>query len=128
MLIRVVQPADSAMAQFSLKLNGTLVTDGSSLASDGRILGVVTGLVEGSNTITAHAGQMGAQRVVTNHRKGGPVFSSPRVQPWICATPVAQEGDDDTPATVASGLGTEAVDAQRNTASEVKQYHRTANV
>src|SRR4051794_1798505 len=46
--------------------------------------GLLTGLKLGKNTVVARSGGRAAQLVLTNHPKGGPVFSGPQLQPWVC--------------------------------------------
>jgi Tannase-like family of unknown function (DUF6351) len=57
---------------------------------DGSLLGLVTGLVNGRNVLTAtmrHGrATVGARITVTNHPIGGPVFAGAQVQPWVCRT------------------------------------------
>jgi hypothetical protein len=55
--------------------------------ADSRIVGLVTGLKDGANVVTAHLGKAGARLTITNHPIGGPIFSGPQVQPWVCADP-----------------------------------------
>jgi hypothetical protein len=52
--------------------------------SDGTVTGLITHLKLGKSTILASAGRRAAKLVVTNHPKGGPVFSGPQLQPWKC--------------------------------------------
>ena len=80
---------------------------------------------DGANVVTARNGRAGARLTITNHPVGGPIFSGPQVQPWICATADAQAATDTSPATNASGLSTTAVDAQCNIASEDRLFYRT---
>jgi hypothetical protein len=50
-----------------------------------RLIGIVSGLRNGRNLITARLPDgWGAELTVTNHPNGGPVFSGPQVQPWRC--------------------------------------------
>ncbi|MDX6594615.1 MAG: hypothetical protein QOJ13_3811, partial [Gaiellales bacterium] len=51
---------------------------------DGTITGLITRLKLGKNAIVATVGRRAAKLVVTNHPKGGPVFSGPQLQPWKC--------------------------------------------
>src|SRR3954453_4698424 len=52
--------------------------------ADGKVEGLVTHLKVGKNTIVATKGKRAAKLVVTNHPKGGPLFSGPQLQPWKC--------------------------------------------
>jgi Tannase-like family of unknown function (DUF6351) len=57
---------------------------------DGTLLGLITGMVDGPNVVTAtlrHGTAGVAARItITNHPIGGPVFAGAQVQPWICRT------------------------------------------
>ncbi|PSF07595.1 DUF6351 family protein [Marinobacter halophilus] len=48
--------------------------------------GLVTGLVLGENTLEVLLDNATSrlEKTITNHPKGGPVFSGPQVQPWNC--------------------------------------------
>ncbi len=49
-------------------------------------LGLVTGLKLGANPLVATvADGRGARLTLVNHPSGGPVFSGPQIQPWVCA-------------------------------------------
>src|SRR4051812_40409668 len=51
----------------------------------GRLEGLVSGLKLGANTLTAKLPDgRGAKLTITNHPRGGPVFSGPQIQPWYC--------------------------------------------
>lgn len=80
----------------TVKLNGTDVSDRFTEQQPGRWVGLVDGLRNGRNLLTARP----ARITITNHPIGGPVFAGPQVQPWVCGT-------------VAAGLG-EPLDAQCN--------------
>ena len=61
------------------------VTSAFDVRANGRFEGLVTGLSLGENVLTARApGAADARITVTNHPNGGPVFSGPQVQPWVC--------------------------------------------
>ena len=106
-------------------LNGTLINGMFALRPDGRYLGLVTGLRNGDNLLTVRTPLGSAQLTITNHPIGGPLFSGPQVQPWICATPAAVPASGNTPASNASGLTTVAFDSQCNIATEYKLFYRT---
>lgn len=94
--------------------------------SDGRVIGLVTGLGDGPTMIAADiAGHGKAGLTITNHPIGGPVFSGPQVLPWICAHPQPTAESGDTPFTNQSGLKTEPVDAQCNAMTEFNLYYRS---
>lgn len=92
-------------------------------SSGGRIVGLVTGLSNGNNVVTARA-NTAASLTIDNHPIGGPVFSGAQL-PYVCATPVPQAASGNNAATNGSGLSTNAIDAQCNIATEYKLYYRT---
>ena len=70
----------------SMALNGTDVTSAFEVRANDRFEGLVTGLAEGDNVLTATVPDgSGSQMTITNHAIGGPVFSGPQIQPWTCA-------------------------------------------
>lgn len=113
-------------------LNGDDVTSAFAVRADGRYLGLVTGLREGKNKLVADVRRgPGAKLTITNHPIGGPVFSGAQLQPWICATVVptsvvvtGNAGQTATATTRASGLNTDPVDAQCNTATTYSYYYQ----
>jgi hypothetical protein len=60
------------------------VTSAFAIRANGRFEGLVTGLSLGPNVLSVRALDAEAQITVTNHPNGGPVFSGPQVQPWVC--------------------------------------------
>ncbi len=124
--VEIVVPFPAWPHGLRVDVNGRDVTGAFALRASGRILGLVDGLEDGENVITARIGSShGAQLVVTNHPIGGPVLAGSQTQPFICATPTAQAATATYPATNASGLSTNAVDAQCNIATEFKFFYRT---
>jgi len=125
-LVEIVLPAGTSATGLHVTVGSTDVSSAFAVRADTRITGVITGLADGPNTVKADlAGRNGAQLVITNHKIGGPVFSGPQITPFVCATPRAMPASGDTPATNASGLSTNAVDAQCNIATEAKLFYRT---
>jgi len=60
--------------------NGTDVTNAFATRPDGRFEGLVTGLRNGANTLTAKRPDgSGATLTITSHPIGGPVFSGPQM-------------------------------------------------
>lgn len=110
-----------------VSLNDTDVSNAFRSVDGGAWLGYLGNLVEGDNQLVARAGGQAAQLILTNHPQGGPVFSGPQIQPWICAEPKAREGDADNPAITASGLATGPQDSQCNAPAEVSHYYRTTD-
>src|SRR4051812_33967660 len=93
--------------------NGTDVTSAFS-RRNGRFEGLVTGLRDGGNSLVAKLPDgSGARLTITNHPIGGPVFSGPQIQPWVCGTEAA-------------GLG-KATDAQCNAPTKVSYQCKSAS-
>lgn len=122
-LVEIVLPKDATPEGLRIDVDGRDVT--SAFRQRGRVVGLIAGLKDGANVVTARLGRAGARLTITNHPISGPIFSGPQVQPWICATPTAQEATGTTPATNASGLSAAATDAQCNVASEDHLFYRT---
>ena len=91
-LVEVQVPKNVPMHQVKLTLNGADV--GAAFVADAgarTLRGLVTGLIVGENKFVADANGQGQGRpwaslAITNHPRGGPVFSGPQLQPWVCAT------------------------------------------
>ena len=129
-LVEIKTPGFVVPATLKVDRDGTDITALFSQQASGRILGVVTGLKNGADVISAKATDgsiVGAQLVITNHPIGGPVLLSAQAGPWVCATPVPVIAVGTTPASNASGLSTAATDAQCNIATEYKLWYRTKN-
>jgi hypothetical protein len=123
--IEIVLPQGTSASGLKVDVGGRDVSNAFAQRPNGRVLGVVTGLSNGNNLLTAKVGGKGASLAINNHPIGGPVFSGTQIQPWICATPTAQPPTFTTPATNASGLSTTAIDAQCNIETEYKLYYKT---
>lgn len=130
-LVEVRVPKGVALSRVKVARNGTDVTAVFSPAGANALRGLVTGLVEGRNEVSARIDGRGRgdgrrERLeITNHPIGGPVLSGPQITPFFCATPVPQGATATSPTTNASGLSTAAIDAQCNIATEFKLYYRT---
>ena len=86
-LVEVARSDRAGISGLQVTVNGTDATSAFALRANGRVEGVVTGLVDGANVVTAKApGVVGSQLTITNHPIGGPVFSGAQVQPWACTT------------------------------------------
>lgn len=82
-LVRVGVPARARGLRVTA--GGKDVTRAFARRADGRVLGRLEDLPAGPTLLVARArGATGAKLTVTNHPNGGPVFSGPQVQPWIC--------------------------------------------
>lgn len=126
-LVEVSVPGLTALTTLKVDLNGTDST-AAFTRTNGRTIGLVTGLKNGVNTLTVSSNNNtfgGAKLVITNHPIGGPVLLASQTGPWICATPVPVAAVGNTPASNASGLSTAATDAQCNIATEYKLWYRT---
>ena len=85
-LIRVALPAGVSATDVRVTLNGTTVTRMLRPYDSGRaLIGVVSGLANGSNALEATAGGLSAARqTLVNHPIVGPVFAGPHEWPFIC--------------------------------------------
>ena len=84
-LVEVKIPDGTSASSVQVFDDGRDVTSMFARRLNGRYEGVVTGLSVGPNVITARApGLPDASVTVANHPNGGPVFSGPQVQPWVC--------------------------------------------
>ena len=84
-LVQVFLPPGAKAAQTKLDLNGRDVTRDFTLLADGQFEGLVTGLVNGANLLTAQLPDgYGAHLTITNHPISGPIISGPQLQPWTC--------------------------------------------
>ncbi|MFL5782485.1 MAG: DUF6351 family protein [Thermoleophilaceae bacterium] len=84
-LVAVKLPAGAKANHVTVTVGKRDVTSSFAVRPDGRFEGLVQGLRIGRNTLTARiAGGRAARIVLTNHGNGGPLFSGPQVQPWVC--------------------------------------------
>ena len=84
-LVRVELPPGTAPADAKVTVNGTDVTS-ALRAERGGLVGVVTGLVNGSNTLTVAARGRTASAALVNYPITGPMISAPQEQPFVCMT------------------------------------------
>ena len=124
-LVEVVLPKAATATDLHVDVDGRDVSNAFKQGTGGRIVGLITGLKDGANVVTAKLGKGGARLTITNYPIGGPIFSGTQVQPWVCATPAAQDATSTAPATNASGLSAAATDAQCNIPSEDHLLYRT---
>jgi len=126
-LVEIVLP-DPKAGGLKVDVDGRDVTSAFAVRSDGRTKGVITGLANGNNVVTATVtGAPAGRLTLTNHAIGGPVLLGAQTTPWVCATPLAVAASGNTPASNASGLSTAAVDVQCNIATEFKLFYRTTS-
>src|SRR2546421_3376247 len=110
-LIEIVLPAGVDPARVRVDVDGRDVPAASGVRPNGRYMGLVPGLAERANVLTARAPDgAGASITITNHPIGGPVFAGFQVQPWICST-------------VANGFGP-PLDAQCNVTTKYEFFYR----
>jgi hypothetical protein len=108
-----------------LTLNGTDITNSFGTATvDGHPTGLVTGMTNGSNTLTAEVVRPGGLGLVatqtltiTNYPRSGPLFSGPRETPFLCET-------QNFTLTGGATLGT-ALDLDCSIATRVDYVYRT---
>lgn len=79
-----VTPAGERVA---VSVNGHDVTPSFRAQPDGSLLGLVTGLRDGVNDLSAKSAGRRADLRVTNHPITGPVFSGAQQRPFYCETP-----------------------------------------
>src|SRR3954449_4389604 len=83
-LIRVATPGASP-ASARVALNGRDVTRTFRAHSNGKGVGLLTGLRLGRNVVAATVpGGRGARLTIVDHPLGGPVFNGPQIKPWTC--------------------------------------------
>jgi hypothetical protein len=83
-----VRAAPGLRDKLELRLNGKLV-QGVLVPVASGLEGVVTGLVEGRNTLEVrhkHFGILRDRLVLTNYPINGPIYSGPQQQPFVCTT------------------------------------------
>src|SRR3954453_16153011 len=84
-LVAVDLPAGVSPSTVKMRLGPRNVTSAFAQRPNGRFEGLVTGLADGPNVLTALTrGGQSAQITLVNHPIGGPVFSGPQVKPWQC--------------------------------------------
>jgi len=81
----------STLKGLKVTAGGKDVTKAFAKDSDGRIVGLLTGLKLGRSPVVATQGGRAAKLVVTNHPIGGPLFSGPQLQPWKCQATAQDE-------------------------------------
>ena len=128
-LVEISGPPGQVQKGVAVRLDGKDISSSFTRQSDGRLVGLVTGLKEGANTLEADVGRfLGARLVITNAPRSGPVYSgSAHLTPFYCATPAPQAESGSTPQTAPSGLAGTA-DANCNIPTEYKLYYRTTAV
>ena len=86
-LVQVLLPPGATVSSTRLDVNGRDVTGEFAMRSNGKFEGLVTGLANGPNVLTAQLPDgYGARLGIVNHPIGGPTLSGPQIQPWLCQT------------------------------------------
>jgi hypothetical protein len=84
-LVAVSLPEGIDPATVQMTLVGDDVSDAFAVRPNGRFEGLLTGLEPGPNLLEAKLPDGSGARIrITDHPNGGPVFSGPQVQPWVC--------------------------------------------
>jgi hypothetical protein len=104
-LVEVTLPPGIQASDLTMTLNGANVTQVFAQRTDGRYLGLLTGLIEkgvasdGVNVLTVRAADgSSASTTIVNHPNGGPVFSGPQLMPWTCRNSAALDAFCNQPA------------------------------
>jgi Tannase-like family of unknown function (DUF6351) len=82
-LVEIVWPAGTSTSEAQVDLNGVSVK-AAFATRNGHYTGLVTGLQNGDNVLTASAPGTAAQITITNHPITGPVISGPHIAPYEC--------------------------------------------
>ncbi len=91
-LLEVLADAPANLSGAAVAVDGRDVSSAFALRENGRFMGLVEGLSLGSNEIVVTLADASILTTsVTNHPKGGPVFSGPQVEPWTCDSAAAED-------------------------------------
>src|SRR5258706_432942 len=82
-LVEIKWPAGTDTTTAQVALNGVSVKS-SFVLRGGRYMGLVTGLNNGDNMLTAQVPGAAAQIIITNHPITGPILSGPHITPYEC--------------------------------------------
>ncbi len=97
-LVEVAVPAGQDPHEVTVDVGTENETSAFSVQSSTTLVGLVTGLHDGANTVTAQlAHGSGAQIVLTDHPSGGPLFAGPQVQTWTCEAGATDSQCDKAP-------------------------------
>lgn len=83
-LMELVLPAGVSLSSVTVDVDGRDVTGQFAPRTDGRVLGLVSGLALGSHVVTARSGAASSSLTLVNHADGGPVVAGPQLTPWTC--------------------------------------------
>jgi hypothetical protein len=122
-LVQIVGASTTSPAKVTV--GGRDISSSFAQRSDGRYLGLVDGLAVGKNLLSARVGGAKSQITITNYPIGGPIFTGPQVQPWVCNTQNPPANSGGSPTVVPVGLGP-PTDAQCNTAPAISYVYKDA--
>jgi len=97
-LVEVQLPEGTAASAVQMMLNGRDVSSQFARRDNGRYMGLLSGLALGSNTLKASYPGGRSSYTILNHPNGGPLFSGPQVQPWVCNNAAAVDAACNQPA------------------------------
>jgi len=93
-LIRVVADEEQNLENATLTINEVDATPMLSQQDDGSLAGLISSLDFGTNKLVITlADKSVLKREITNHSKGGPIFSGPQVQPWKCTNDAVKQDE-----------------------------------
>ena len=95
-LVQIAVPPNTPTQTVNVTVAGRDVSSAFQSTSPNVFAGLVTGLVNGKNTLMVSAGGKNATLDVTNYPITGPVTSGPWIQPFICQTNVFKLPDGTT--------------------------------
>ena len=117
-VVEIVLPAGASIqAQYfsafvKATLNQSFLPAGTfRMSADGHLYGLISGLTQGSNSLSVTTPSGAAQLTMINHPLNGPVISGPQQSPFICQTQTF-------------GLGA-PLDANCNIATKVQYWYRS---
>lgn len=115
-LVRIAVPVGTPLTDVRVSLNGEQQTVFLPDNSSHGLVGLVTGLRNGTNVVAAEAKGTGPSRIarlaIRNFPSHGPIFAGPHQRPWICET-------------AASGLGTPPVEGPCVASRRYDWFYRT---
>jgi hypothetical protein len=99
-LVSVSLPRGTSPASVTVTAGARDVTSDFALRSNGSYEGLVSGLPLGSSVLAAQApGGLSSQVTIVDHPAGGPVFSGPQIEPWVCKNADATDSQCNAPST-----------------------------
>jgi hypothetical protein len=97
-LVQVVLPPRTSASRVKLRIGTRDVSPEFAQRPNGKFEGLVTGLANGPNVLTARLRDgHGARLKIVNHPIGGPIFSGPQIQPWECQAGAKDKQCDQPP-------------------------------